>query len=236
MNRGTCELCLTYRCNVQCANCSNLCTQAPFVGDLTVNDVQRFLDEGHLWGMITLHGGEPVLNPQSKEICAMLAEYKKKVNPEVTLWLLSNNSTPEIRKRITFVNTEYDIPLGISTKIGTNRNGAGSDIPYVPVNLSPEDCGAEWKRDGCFQHYNCGVCFNYLGYFPCSPMAAAARVFGYAGCRTMAEMTDERILEMFSLHCRHCGFGFAEERARVVMQVTSATWEKKLHEYTINHS
>jgi len=226
------ELCLTYRCNVQCQNCSNLCTQAPATEDyLTPEDIYFFLDDlaehNHPLGQITLHGGEPVLTPDFETIIKLLCEYRKLNN--CTLWLLSNNSNELIREKTRYISDKYCIPLGISEKRGTNRDAKGHELMYVPVNESPDDLGLPYTL-GCFQSAQCGMCYNKQGYFPCSPMAAAARVFDYSSMgHSIVDVTEEACREKFAQHCKHCGF--AMERRRAFNQVTTKTWDKALKEY-----
>lgn len=231
-NFGIVELCLTYRCNVRCDNCSNLCTQAPFRGDLSAERVSEFLldsrEAGHDWGMITLHGGEPVLNPEIFEIAKLLDDYRKLTGCK--LWLLTNNSSPGTRKLATEVNCKFNIPLGVSTKHGKNIDGAGNPIQYVAVNEAPIDLGLVGDH-GCFQTSNCGVCYNYLGYFPCSPMAAAARVFGFPpAARSYKDFTEEACEKYINMHCKYCGFS-TPDRPRVITQTMTQTWESLLLEY-----
>lgn len=222
-NFKTVELCLTYRCNLRCNNCSNLCTQAPitFDGDLTINDIDFFLNdiEGKGVEQITLHGGEPVLTPNIDLIIEKLCTFRKKTG--IRLWLLSNNSNDKIRQKITDIHVKYNIPLGIATKDGNN-------LPYIPVNESPIDLGLDYTL-GCFQTSDCGICFNYLGYFPCSPMAAAARVFWFTGIKTFDNLTN-KWEEYFNLHCKHCGFALLNRR-RVTEQTSTKTWVEKFNEY-----
>lgn len=224
----TVELCLTYRCNVKCANCSNLCTQAPVNGDLTPAMVERFIkdsiDLNHVWGQITLHGGEPALNPWIYDIARMLVKYR--LDTDCKLWLLSNNSVPKIREITSRISLRYDIPLGLSEKKITNADAGGNPIDYVPVNESPSDLG-EVSTLGCFQSETCGVCYNYMGYFPCSPMAAAARVFKYEPIHSINDLTETACLKYFNAHCHHCGFAMPNRR-RVTEQVTTETWKKVL--------
>ena len=230
-NKGLVELCLTYRCNVKCDSCSNLCTQAPAFGDLTPLDVLYFLNDldsnSHKIGQITLHGGEPVLNPHIDAIIKLLVEYRKLTGCK--LWLLTNNSSDLVRRKTTAILTEYGIPLGLSTKRGKNIDGSGSPISYAQVNNSPIDQGIEHDL-GCFQTETCGICFNNLGWFPCSPLAAAARVFGFVGCKSITELTDEKCKQYFEQHCGHCGFS-APQMPRIPNQVTSRTWENALAAY-----
>lgn len=225
-NFGIVELCLTYKCNIKCNNCSNLCTQAPFKGDLTPADVERFINDSinndHIWGQITLHGGEPVLNPWIFEILELLVNYRKKTNTK--LWLLSNNSVTKIREKITRASVEFDIPLGISTKLQDKQ------MEYIPVNEAPVDLNIQ-STVGCFQIQDCGMCYNYLGYFPCSPMAAAARVFDYEpAALSIKDLTKEKCTEYYNKHCPLCGFALVDRR-RVKEQMSTWTWINKLNCY-----
>lgn len=227
------ELCLTYRCNVKCANCSNLCTQAPTTGDLTPVMVENFIkdsiDSNHIWGQITLHGGEPVLNPWIYDIVKLLVKYS--LDTGCKLWLLSNNSSPKIRETISRISLRYDIPLGISEKKSINADAGGNPIEYIPVNESPTDIGLPFTH-GCFQSKTCGVCFNYMGYFPCSPMAAAARVFNYSpAAASIKDLTENVCIKYFAMHCKNCGFAMPDRR-RVTTQLTTETWQKAFDECT----
>jgi hypothetical protein len=229
------ELCLTYWCNVQCDNCSNLCSQAPCsFGDLPVEKVDEFVAQsincGHQWKLITLHGGEPILHKNIDDILMILTVYKKKYNPGVVLSLLSNGNSEKTIERLDYFKKNYPIVLGISEKVKKNQRGDGTPIPYVPVNESPKDLGIPHDQ-GCFQTEQCGICLNYLGYFECSPAAAAARVFNYrplAG--EVAGLTVPGLQEGFKVHCGHCGFS-APDRKRVIKQSSTKTWIKAFAEY-----
>lgn len=228
------ELCVTYRCNLACANCSNLCAQAPAKHDLSVEDVERFIidsiDLGWEWEQITVHGGEPVLNPAIFDIVGVLVEYREHRKRKVRIQFLTNYSTPMIRKLANEVEL-MGVELGIAQKEGGAFYHDGSAIPYVPVNQSPEDLHLPWSR-GCFQSSDCGICLNYLGYWECSPAAAAARVFGYkASAKSLQEVTEDVLAGGYDEHCRHCGF--AASQSRVTRQSTTETWDKALSEYRL---
>ena len=230
------ELCLTYRCNVHCANCSNLCTQAPMDrgGDLFPAEVAEFIGGSvraeHRWELITLHGGEPVLNKDIVRICEMLEEYRNIHNPSVVISFLTNGSTPKILSDVADLCKNYRFEMGVSEKVESNKRGDGTPIPYVPVNESPVDLGLEYD-DGCFQTQDCGICYNYQGYWPCSPMAAAARVFGLETLiHTAGKLTVEGLREMLNLHCHRCGFAMPSRR-RVVEQTSTDTWTKAFEAY-----
>jgi hypothetical protein len=122
------------------------------------------------------------------------------------------------------------INLGISEKHVRNQMANGSPIAYVPVNESPEDLGLS-HDDGCFQTANCGICRNYLGFWPCSPMAAAARVFGYiTPVLKVSDITVEGMGDLLPMHCKHCGFSMPD-RERVIDQVSTQTWIDGFQQY-----
>jgi hypothetical protein len=227
------ELCITYRCNLKCNNCSNLCAQALFKGDLSPVDVQLFVDNllssNFIPDQITIHGGEPVLHPSIFEIITILCKYREKTGTR--LWLLTNNSNGSIKNTIERVRSEYNIPIGSSEK------DVHCNSEFVTVNESPSDLlkSGEIQLDditkGCFQLTDCGICFNYLGYFPCSPMAAAARIFNYQSLGSdIKNLYELRLLKKALDHCKHCGFAI-KNRDRSSEQIMTETWKNKLINY-----
>lgn len=228
------ELCVTYRCNLKCNNCSNLCSQAPFKGDLLPDDVQFFVNDlinnNHEIEQITIHGGEPVLNPLIFDIIRILVDFREKTGTR--LWLLTNHYGDYVQKTIERIREEYKISIGSSEKDIHTKN------EFVPVNESPFDLcftdriiSKEDISQGCYQLNDCGICYNYLGYFPCSPMAAAARVFNYESMgKSIQNLTSEKFFNRALNHCIDCGFAL-KNRERVVDQTTSEIWKRKLIEY-----
>jgi len=221
------ELHLSYRCNRQCANCSTLCTQAPADLPLSVEAIKWFVDEsimlGVRWDLITLTGGEPTLVPNLLEICGLVASYTRH-NQNCRVVCLSNGSNPRIMQAVADIGVEP----GVSIKLDTNRNAAGP-IPYVPVCVSPTDQGLPWTA-GCFQSRDCGMALNNLGYWPCSPMAAAARVFGlYAVSETLGGISEAGLSAAMLTYCRQCGLSC--DQPREIKQKTSPTWAAALERY-----
>jgi hypothetical protein len=227
------ELCLTYRCNVRCKNCSNLCTQAPYVGDLTLLSIENMLKESvecnHKWARIVLHGGEPTLHPEYMEICRMVAQYRDTYNNEVTLHSCSNGTNSFVESQLA-KSSELRIKSEVSVKVGTNRRAGGDDIPYIPVNESPDDLKEPFDL-GCFQTTECGICYNYLGFFACSPAGAAARVFGFPpACTSVKDLTASVLTCVYTQHCKHCGFAMPGRR-RVIEQTNTQTWQAAFDAY-----
>jgi len=200
------------------------------MGDLSGEDVGKFIMRSeisnHVWHTITMHGGEPTLNDDVIAIGKLLVDYRARTKGCERIWIVTNGSQPDVTDRL----KEMGIDIGLSVKKGSNIDHAGNPIPYVPVNESPTDLGEPWLP-GCFQMSECGICYNYLGFWPCSPMAAAARVFGYQPyCHDPAELNPSGLYEYAQQHCRHCGFAMPG-RSRVIEQTTTATWEKALADY-----
>ena len=228
------EIAITYLCNVSCNNCSSLSPQAPTrrTDDMAEEDVQRFINESvacnYPWRHIKLYGGQPTIHPAFLRICVRLAGYRNWHNQQVRLSVVSNGSDHE--KVAAAVGMGFD-PL-VSPKVKGNTDASGSKLPYVPCHVSPKDLGRA-PSSGCYIPPTCGVALNNLGFWPCSPAAAAARVFGYtAPVIRVADLTAERLMALYC-HCDHCGF--AIEQPRSYEQVTSPTWQQKLDTYRAAH-
>ena len=228
------ELCLTYKCNVYCDNCSGLCTQAPAGEelDMTVDQVKDFIAQSielnWPWERITLHGGEPTLHPNFKEICEIVADYKKNHNENCGVWFCTNYASPKSHDFCEEIKMLYGIGAGISEKHG------GANVPYVATNMSPTDCGEAWER-GCLITEDCGICLNHAGYFECSPAAAASRVFDRKPFATkLKDVTAGGLASCFETDCAHCGWS-VPGRARITEQQTSKTWKEALDKYEANH-
>jgi hypothetical protein len=225
------EIATTYVCNVRCANCNSLCSQAPASRDLdiTTNQIKELVSDsvliGYPWEWIKLHGGQPTLHPDFFEICEVLADYKRKSNKGVKLAVVSNGHEGDKLKKV----EEMGFEGLVSVKVKTNVYQDGTPIPYVTVNASPVDLGMKGTK-GCFVPSDCGICFNNLGFWLCSPLGAAARVFGYqSSVKRVADISVERLVNNY-YHCDHCGYGISG-CPRSVAQVTSKEWADKLKKY-----
>jgi len=220
------EIAITYVCNVKCHNCNSLCTQAPVKQstDMTVDQVRRFVDESvacsYPWERLLLFGGEPTLHPNFLDICTLLYDYRLQHNRRVSLICCSNGSNPG--------KVDAAVKMGFEPHVSVKRK---TNYPwsYEPVNISPVDRGIK-GTPGCHWSYDCGIGMNTLGFWPCSPAGAAARVFGYAAPVTsVKDITAERLMTMYS-HCDHCGAGLVSE-PRAMEQVSSPEWVAKLDAY-----
>lgn len=227
---GWLEIAISYVCNVKCSNCNALSTQAPTrrKDDMALADIERLVDESvacaYPWTWLKLFGGEPTLHTQFEEICACLSRYRSEHNPRVRLSVVSNGTGNDKVKRAGQLGFD---PL-VSPKRETNRDEWGNPLFYVPVNVSPADLGIQ-GTSGCFIPQDCGISLNNLGFWPCSPTGAAARVFHYqAPVKHVQDLTPERLKALYC-HCDHCGYAMSQPRR--FEQVTSPTWDAKLKGY-----
>jgi hypothetical protein len=235
INTDTVELCLTYRCNNRCNNCSTLCSQAPATNDLSMERIQKFIlesvDCNHKWKTITLHGGEPTLHPRFQDVCEILMRYKRDSNPECNIWVVSNGYGDRVTEGLEIAKAA-GVGLGISYKQKANINAEGVWMQYVPMNNSALDNGQN-PTDGCAMASDCGVCLNNLGYFQCSAKAAMARVFYIDPVDTNLQTFLHKIIAgNVQWNCGHCGFAW--EQPRSINQITSPTWAKALERYRNN--
>ena len=226
------EIAITYLCNVSCNNCLALSPQAPTgrEQDMTVEQMQLFISDSiacsYPWKWIKLHGGEPTLHPNYMDFCRMLADYKVQ-NPSVRLSVVSNDSNPQ---KVAAAG-EVGFDPQVSSKVKDNTDKFGNKLEYVPVNVSPLDVGST-PGSGCWVPRDCGIALNNLGFWPCGPAAAAARVFGYeAPVKRVFELLNDGAAKLKTLykHCDHCGFAISMPRS--FEQVTSPTWAAKLQAY-----
>ena len=230
-NMGILEIAITYECNVRCANCCSLSTQAPTgrADEMPVETIERFIAESietaFPWRYIKLYGGQPTMHTRFMDICRLLAAYQDNHRPEVGLGVVTNGSDQEKIR----ASEELGFARWESVKVKTNADANGNPIPYITTNRSPKDVGLESSR-GCWVPVECGICMTNDGFWACSPIAAASRVFGYeSAARHVGDITSEDLIAQYH-HCDHCGYGTPNE-PRAVEQVTSETWQKKLDDY-----
>jgi hypothetical protein len=232
-NMKTLVIHITYRCNGVCENCSNLCAQAPSREDMSIESIQKFINDSvilnYKWEKIVLQGGEPTLHPQFENVCILLEEYKKEHNPNVILSVCTNGYSDHTKKMLIFAEQHSHIlENSFKSKEVMNKSYV---YEYIPVNVAPVDIGYELQIMGCFQSSTCGITLNNQGFWECSPSAAACRVFDFYKpiCNELKDLTIEATKKIFEQHCKYCGF--ALPAPRVKGQRTSPIWEKYFENY-----
>ena len=216
----------TFRCNLSCPHCNSICPQAPSREDVTVQNVQRLIDDSLKlkwpWELLELSGGEPTMHPQFGELCKMLAWYKRWYNPAVELHVSTNGVGKAVEAGIA-VAESHGFIVHNSHKDWKRRF---NPLPqgHIPFCQSPGDYGETYKR-GCF-HCTMGMAFTNAGFWECKPAAAMSRVFGYKPCaERLADVTPERLASGFEQHCRHCGIA---RDFKLMGDVRGNWWQQRL--------
>jgi hypothetical protein len=226
------EIHITYRCNLRCTHCSNNISQAPSQEIMPAERIENLLNESArlnwLWDWLVLHGGEPTLHPEFERICALLADYKKRSNPAVNLFVCTNGHGEFVRKQLA-VTQQYGI-----TNCNSDKNGSPLIVYHVPLSVSPEDCGEDYYL-GCFQTSRCGISYTNSGFYECSPAGASERLFGYPPLvAELKDLTAEKLAEGFKVHCKHCGYS----RLQLIPHPDapmSKTWLEAIERYKNRH-
>lgn len=233
-NTSKIEIAITYRCNLHCENCGTLCTQAPCNNkDLGCGHIVKLLYDckthNHRFDEIHITGGEPVLHRDFDRFYTFLKKiFEDYKYDRKQIHFLTNYSHEYIRKWIDRIEVD-----GFS--IGKSEKSDDKKYQYVTVNNAPCDVCDLYTIYGCNISAECGIAYNYDGYFPCTPMAAASRVFSdIKPVKSISALTLGKMYDMAHDHCKRCGHSrFEEERSN--KQVTSETWESAFNEYRIHN-
>ncbi len=202
------EIDLTYRCNLQCANCNRSCTQAPSKLDLSTAQVAAFIDQsiaaGARWERIRLLGGEPTLHKDFFAILDQLVRYRRAHRPKMRIVVCTNGSGPRVREVL------FHLPKGVEIK-NTFKNG--SQRLFRPFNNAPADSPLFRFSDfsaGCRILNDCGLGVTPLGYYPCAIAGGIDRIFGFGLGRKTLPSADDSMRDQLAVFCPLCGhFGFS---------------------------
>jgi hypothetical protein len=194
--------------------------QAPAEMDMSADWLWEQLSEaiqcGHKWESLNLHGGEPILHPDYIGIAKAVLWYRDNCGHTCHLACFSNGLEAGRLKEVS------DMGIVIS------RSPKAAEMAYVPVCHTPDNM--PYVIDGCYMSSECGMALNINGYFPCSAMAAAARVWVYeSSVQHPQDITELELVKLRSQHCTHCGF--AVTQPRVTKDLISQDWSDKLAEY-----
>lgn len=215
------EIDVTYKCNLKCLNCNRSCTQAPSRVEMSIEQIQEFIqssiEKGIQWERIRILGGEPTLHSNIHEIIDRLRHYRKRYNPAVRLVIGTNF----YGSRVKGVVASLPEDVQIKSTLKTSRVNL-----FRPFNKAPVDSRFHRFSDfscGCRIIADCGIGLTPSGYYPCAIAGSIDRVFRLdLGRKRMPENADSMV-DLLTAFCRYCGhFGFAwPVRKRKI----SKTWE-----------
>ena len=172
------EIDVTFSCNLGCYNCDRSCAQAPSDDYITINQIQKFLNEtinlNKKWNRIRICGGEPFLHSNLNVILQLLRDYKNNFSPETKLEITTNGYGSEVVEKVQNVSPDFIIN-------NTNKTGKFQK-KFEPFNLAPKDEKSNLLtdyRNCCWIAKDCGIGLNKFGYYLCGVGGGIDRVTGF---------------------------------------------------------
>ena len=228
-SRKNIELDITYECNLGCKSCNRSCPQARTQERMTIDQIEKFIQEslakGIIWEKISLVGGEPTLHPDFLKIAQLLVDYKKRYAGETLIWLKTNGFGLKVQKVLEKVPPEIEI-------ISSEKESSIQD-DFVNFNIAPKDTGNCQGCDyinGCVIMEYCGIGLNPYGYYPCAVAAGIDRIFGFnLGRKKIPEFTDDMPKEL-RIFCSLCGHFKRSSKLKNGKDI-SPVWEKAYRDY-----
>jgi organic radical activating enzyme len=164
------ELEITLKCNAGCLNCNKFCNMEDLgiiygdEMDLSLDDIDKFIDQvkalGHVRD-IRIMGGEPTVHPLYEEICKKIKEKLVDTNLIKRAYVVTNG----VQKKTSCLSTIVQMPIGQKKQ------------SHTCVLVSPIDLKMSFRNDVCPTPRVWGVSYNKLGWYPCGPGGAIARLF-----------------------------------------------------------
>jgi hypothetical protein len=219
----------TCNCNLKCINCNQSCRQAPSNEQMSVEQIEKFIEESidqdRRWQLIRILGGEPTLHPQIRDIVESLLSYKRKFSQSTEIHFYTNGFGREVN------NVLSRLPNGIRVM---NSRKTFVAQKFLTFNIAPVDI--EVYRDlnylnGCHVTTFCGIGLTRYGYYQCEMAGSIDRVFGFdLGRKELPSLTD-RMFDLFEAFCKYCGY-FKHDNTRLQEEMISPTWKHAYEEYT----
>jgi len=223
---------ITTVCNLRCFNCQSSVRQAPANDNMSVEQIERFVQEAidlkYYWDRISLFGGEPTLHPQFFEILGALKRYKD-FNPDCIIDVITNGAG----ERVNSVLSKLPGWLAVEN---TGKVEGQNSHPFGSYNIAPIDClpyrfFTDFAK-GCSRVSFCyGLELSMYGYYPCSPCMGVDRVFGFdIGIKKLSLVSEKALREQMKILCQYCGW-FREPTEIIWKEKISHAWKRAYAEY-----
>jgi len=204
------EIDITFSCNLKCYNCDRSCSQAPSDDYISVDQIQKFINESltsdRSWKRIRILGGEPFLHPDIIIILDMLNTFVKDHSPATRLEIVTNGYGSVVKDAI------KKVPSNIFIK-NTGKTGKFQQ-KFEAFNLAPIDKRIFFITDysnKCWVTSYCGIGLNPFGYYLCGVGGSIDRVTGMdIGLKELPKENETFISQSKSFCCL-CGHFFSRD-------------------------
>lgn len=216
INSNTIEIEIITDCNLKCFNCNRSCRQAPSTEYMTLEQIEKFINESiklkKKWKEIRILGGEPTLHNNIFEICSLLLDYKKNYSSKTLISLASNGYGDIVN------NILSKIPENIYI---INASKHGIEQKFDSFNLAPIDL-EEFKNNaidysnGCSTPEYAGIALTRYGYYACGPAAGIDRVLNLnIGIKKLKNISNIKFRNQLKQLCQYCGHFKSKSRHSV---------------------
>ena len=229
-NKSLLEIDITTRCNLRCLNCDRTIIHAPSDEHMSLDQINRFVDESinmdWRWRHIHVLGGEPTLHPEFHQIVNALLRYKKSF-PKCEIWIFTNGYGQFVKKVIS------ELPDSVLIE---NSQRTPKPPLFHSQYVAPIDVDRLMNDDfsnGCFVTEYCGLGLSRYGYYCCGAGSAVDRVFGFdMGLKSLSEVTGAALKAQLTTLCALCGhYKYNYKEKWVNTEVISKTWQEAIDQY-----
>lgn len=224
-SRRRIELNITFACNLRCVNCDRSCEQAPTSTHMSLEQVNRFIEEsvasGYAWDEIVIIGGEPTIHREFLQIVEALRQYRKCHSPQTRILVFTNGYGRRVNEMIQCLPD--DVVVENSMKDGSNPVvDYHRSFNIAPVDL-PGYRNADY-RNGCWITQECGIALGPSGYYPCGVAAGMDRILGLDAGRQSLPREDDTMEDLLKAFCQNCGHFKREPEAMPAPAEQSPAW------------
>lgn len=233
-NRHRIGIALTYACNLRCYNCDESSAQAPADTQMTVEQMQRYVDEwaaaSYRWDLMEIAGGEPTMHKDFFEILDILREYRNRCSPDTRIKVLTNGTGDRVKQMIA------QIPADVEVENSDKEGKRQAELRHATFNLTPEEVPGYSNvdyRNACEWTERCGTGLGPTGYYHCPVAAGMDRIFEWNIGRQSLPSEDDDMEDLAERFCSKCGYFLKELEYKKPLgkQLTSPAWQQAYDDY-----
>lgn len=233
-NRHRIGIALTYACNLRCYNCDESSAQAPEDTQMTVEQIQRFVDEwaaaNYRWELMEIAGGEPTMHKDFFKILDILRGYRDRYSPHSRIKVLTNGTGDRVKQMIS------QIPADVEVENSNKEGKRQTELRHATFNLTPEEVpgysNVEY-RNACEWTERCGTGLGPSGYYHCPVAAGMDRIFEWNIGRQSLPSEDDDMEDLAERFCSKCGYFLKELEYKKPLDkpLISPAWEQYYDDY-----